>query len=489
MTDQNKDIEKNILKLVENTILKYNMLKPNDAVLIGVSGGPDSVALLDILIQFKKEFSLSLGIAHLNHGLRGKAADRDEAFVTALARKLDIPCYCEKINVKACRKQFKLSLEHTARRVRYSFFLRTSACHGYGKIALGHQKDDNAEMILMALCRGSGPLGISGIPPIRDGVIIRPLIELPRSDLQKYLTEKGLTYVVDQSNFNTDYVRNRIRSQLLPLLRNGYNPKITESLNRLSGILRSEEEWIEEVLRPVFEKAVLYREKDALILSIARLGRIHPAAKRRVLRMAISQIKGNLKRITLGHIDGIIHLMEMGPVRGRLDLPDRVLILRRNDQVIISKINVALRQIRGRVATHGLDDFLYLVTPPETVLVRETGSVITFYEKDIENTPEICSAGQHVAFIDIINIKYPLILRNFKSEDRFVPLGMTGSQSVTKFLKNQKVPEEYRQKVPVLTDRDRVIWIAGYRIDTSVRITSTTRRVLVAKTCQRQTKP
>jgi tRNA(Ile)-lysidine synthase len=481
MVDQNKNIEKSVLKTVEETILEFNMLNKNDAVLVGLSGGPDSVALLHILKDLEKKLFFKLGIAHLNHGIRDEAADKDEAFVLSLANSSDLPCYSEKVDAGKCRKALNLSLEHAARRLRYDFLHQTSKRHGYNKIALGHHFDDNAEMILMALFRGSGPRGVSGIPPVRDGKIIRPLIRLTRSDIENYINAKGLKTVVDESNFDTSHLRNKIRHQLLPLLRQEYNPKISQSLNRLSAILRTEEEWIDEFIRSVFESAILSRKKNELILSIPQIRQMHLAVRRRVLRLAVLQIKTSLKKITLCHIDKIIGLMEKGPIKGRLDLPDRILVLRRHDRLLISEKNRALREIKNYLTTSGCRDFCYFAAPPQTVYVRETGSVITFYEKDIDQISDICCSGQHVAFFDIKSITYPLVLRNFRPEDRFVPLGMPGDQSINKFLKNQRVVEDYRHNVIVLASGGQVIWVVGFRIDASVKATSSTRRVLVAE--------
>ena len=309
MTIKRKNIDKNILKTVTKTIFECQMLRKNDTVLVGVSGGPDSIALLNILMELKSELAITVHVAHLNHGIRGKESDEDAEFVLKTADHLGLECHIEKINVPEFRKKHKLSLEHAARRVRYSFFDRLMARYHYDKIALGHHLDDNAEMILMALFRGSGPLGLSGIPPVREGRIIRPLIRVTRADINAYLSARGIRYVIDASNADAHHLRNKIRQGLLPMLKADYNPSIAASLTRMAGILRSEEDWINQTIEPFFQSAVLKSEKNSIILSAVTLLKFHPAVIRRLIRMALEHIKGDLKKITFRHVSAIVELL------------------------------------------------------------------------------------------------------------------------------------------------------------------------------------
>jgi len=481
MDKQGKRIEVYVLKTVEQTIKEYSMLQEEDNVLVGVSGGPDSIALLHVLSKISPKFSFRLGIAHLNHGIRGKDSDKDAAFVLSFAKHLNIPCYIEAADVQRYRRNHKLSLEQAARRVRYDFFHRLSKIYQFNKIALGHHLDDNTEMILMALFRGSGPLGLSGIPPIRDNKIVRPLIRLTKSEIKEYLNASQLKFVIDRTNQDIRYLRNRIRHQLIPLLKDQYNPKISESLNRLAGIIRSEENWVKQFINPLYGSSVLKSGDMELTLFIPHLKCNHPAAKRRIVRMAIERVKGNLKRITFNHVDMIIRLMESGPGWGRLDLPDRILVRRNADRMVFSKENRSLRMIKTGFLPIEPHDFSYEVVKPETVNVLEINAAVSFSEIDIKKIQDICFAGQRVAFFDIKKVKYPLILRNFRRGDRFSPLGMTGTQTVKKFLMNRKMPRDERYNCPVLMDKEKILWVVGHRIDESVKVTSSTQKVLKAE--------
>ncbi|MBW1983625.1 MAG: tRNA lysidine(34) synthetase TilS, partial [Deltaproteobacteria bacterium] len=250
-----------LFQSAKKTISAFGMIQKGDAILVGVSGGPDSVALLHTLRFLAPDVSFTLGIAHLNHCLRGNDSDDDARFVLSLCEKLDLPCYMAKENVLAYKKQHRLSLEEAARRVRYEFYYNTAKTNAFNKIALGHHQEDNAELILMHLFRGSGPLGISGIPPIRklkkDNIrIIRPFIELSKTQIIDFLRKNNIEYVTDKSNQDTSHLRNNIRNDLLPLLKTSYNPKIIETLNRLSSIVRSEEKWMDDIIVPLFEQTV-----------------------------------------------------------------------------------------------------------------------------------------------------------------------------------------------------------------------------------------
>jgi len=467
-----------LLRTAEKTVSTYGMLKPKDSVLVGVSGGPDSIALLHVLLTLASRFSLRLGVAHLNHSLRQKDSDKDAEFVASLAGKFDLPCYVHKENVRKYQIENKLSLEEAARRVRYTFFNSVSETNRFNKIALGHHCDDNAELILMNLFRGSGPQGISGIPPVRDGKIIRPLINLKRSEIIDYLEAKGLKYVSDTSNWETKYLRNRIRLHLIPLLKESYNPKIIETLNRLAAIIGSEEEWIEDIIHPLFEKTALSMQDDIVSFSVPRLKEINIAAQRRIIRKAIARIKGNLRRITFSHIDSVINLLESRPAYKNLDFPDRIRIQRNRETLIFSKEKKALRDLNVKSGQAEKIAFEYKIAKPEPIFIKEIGAHMKFSEMDIENLFDFRRTGQHAGFFDKDALSFPLVLRNFQPGDRFKPLGMAGTQKVKKFFINKKVPKTERTRCPILLSQGKIVWVIGHRIDESVKVTPSTRNVL-----------
>jgi len=478
----NYHTQNQVLRQVEQVITTYAMFQPHDKVLVGVSGGPDSVALLHVLFQLTPHYDLKLGIAHLNHGLRGKEADADAAFVATLARHFDLPVYIQKRDIHQCRIDEKLSLEEAARQIRYAFYYEVAEKNGFNKIALGHQADDNAEHMLMYLFRGSGPLGLSGIPPIRSGRIVRPLIRLTRSEIENYLDAVGLDYVTDRSNIDPKFIRNKIRHHLLPLLISSYNPKLIEILNRLADIMRSEEQWINDTTQRMFKDAMVSREPEALALSIPQLNRNQRAARRRLIRMAVETVKGDLRRINFGHIESSLKLLEKQKAYVHLDLPGCISVRKKGDLLIVTREKSYGRHLNLKRDSSEDCSFNYVIpepgVPPATVCVKEAGVQLEFSKTRMENIPDIRKAGQQVAFFDMNRLVFPLILRNFKPGDRFRPLGMVGTQKVKDFFINQKVPRSNRRSCPILLSRDNIIWIVGYRISDSVKVTEATADIL-----------
>jgi tRNA(Ile)-lysidine synthase len=330
---------------VYKTISQFEMLQKEDAVLVGVSGGPDSVTLVRILIDLKEQYNLTLGIAHLNHSLRGEESQRDEDFVKDLAREFCLPFFTKKIEIVALAKQEHLSLEEAGRNARYAFFTQLAKTNGFTKIATGHNHDDNAEQVLMNLLRGSGPGGLAGIPPIRENRFIRPLIQIPKSEILSFLKEKNHPFVLDSSNTDESFLRNKIRHNLIPRLEKDFNPEIKSGLNRLSHILQGEEDFLTGKAFQAFNSCMVKKDEETITLSIPLLTQNHPAIVNRVLRLAIALVKKDLKRITLTHIRDILDLMERSETGKSIDLPGQVRVYKRQKQLVFQKETLPLRRL------------------------------------------------------------------------------------------------------------------------------------------------
>ena len=467
-----------LLQTVEKTIATYGMLKPKDSVVIGVSGGPDSVALLHVLSLIVPRFSLKLGVAHLNHCLRSNDSDKDAQFVEVLAKRYDLPCHTHKKDVLKYQIENKLSLEEAARRVRYTFLNNVANTMQYNKIAVGHHSDDNAELILMNLFRGSGTQGLSGIPPVRDHKIIRPLIKLNRSEIIDFLSQNKLEYVSDASNTDTKYLRNRVRHDLIPLIKTAYNPKISETLNRLSSIIRSEEDWIGDVVHTFYDKTVLDVQENCIILSVSMLNRYHPALQRRIIRTTIEKIKGDLRRIRFVNINSVIGIIEKRSTYGKVDLPDRIRIQRDRDALHVFKERLRSCGVSEKDNHSDTFTFEYQIEKLGSVFIREIGATIKFTEMRLKKVFDYRYTGQHTGFFDKDILRFPMIIRNFRPGDAFKPLGVGGTQKLKKFFIDKKVPRSERIKCPILLSRGKIIWVVGHRIDESVKVMPSTRNVL-----------
>lgn len=470
---------------VADTIDREKMLQESDRVLVGVSGGADSVVLLHILHQLAVGMGLRLGVAHLNHALRGKAADRDAAFVGTFAQQLGLPCFSTRQDVALQRQKQGGSLEEAGRRARYRFYTQTAKTEGFAKIALGHHADDNAELVLMNMLRGSGPGGMAGIPPTRPPGIVRPLIHVRRHEILVYIKDNELSCVEDASNRDTRFFRNRVRHELIPALREASHPGVTDALVRMASISRIEEEWLGQLTDRMLAAAVLDRQEQRLTLSTAYLTGLHTAAARRVVRAALKILQKNVYGIALPHIDAIIELIERGPEQGELHLPGQLRVRRKGPRLFLTKEDNPLRSPpRSREAAQHTS-FHYEVPRPAprnvSIIVKESGQKLEFSIVRPEDLPAHKMGRQNVAFFDMDKLDFPLMLRSYQTGDRFIPLGMQGSQKVKKFFINEKIARGQRQSCPILLSRSLIVWIVGHRLDDRFKIGSRTCNVLKAE--------
>jgi tRNA(Ile)-lysidine synthase len=472
-----------IYSAVRQTIAEYNMITPHENVLVGVSGGMDSVALLHVLLQLVPALSLRLGVAHLNHGLRGKEADRDAEFVASLAHRLQLPFHGHKENAHRYRKQHRISTEEAARRLRYAFFDTVCAEHGYQKVALGHHADDNAELILMQLIRGAGMASLAGIPPIRDATIIRPFIRLYRHQILDYCRSAGISFMTDQTNFDRRYLRNRIRHDLIPALRKDYNPSVVQSLNRLSDIAREELRWTDDLCEAQFRLLAIEVEAGWAVLSLDDIRQCPIALRRRIIRKAIAFVKGDIRQIAFVHIDDVLQLISNGPDGACLHLPGRVRVRISGSKLIVARHDKDLRNVSPPAAPS--PQFSYTVrtpsTQPLTVFVPEAGVRVVFSSLATSNPSELRGAGQQQAFFDMDKLQFPMTVRNLQTGDRFSPLGAGGVQKVKKYFIDHKVPRKQRAKCPLLVSAGQIVWLVGHRIAEAAKVTMTTTRVLKAE--------
>lgn len=345
MMTNEKQTVKNFIRIIRATLGEFTMLASKDAVLAAVSGGPDSVALILALMAFKDDYALRLGIVHMNHQLRKDAALQDEAFVRKLAAKLDLPFYSKQMDVKTYAQTNRLSIETAGRKLRYQFFEKTAQDEGYKKIATGHHKDDNAEQVLMNLLRGSGPKGLSGIPPVRGNTFIRPLIRVSKLQIRQFLEACEQPFVTDESNTDLQYLRNKIRHQLIPHLQEEYNPEIVDALDRLSHILRQEEILWKKQTTQQLDQCLVKKTSQQLILSKPRMEKMDQAILQRVFRMAIKQIKSDLNRISHTHINDCIQFCFNPSTGSSLDLPGQIRVYKTQDTIEIIKEDAPLREI------------------------------------------------------------------------------------------------------------------------------------------------
>jgi tRNA(Ile)-lysidine synthase len=454
------------LKNIEQVLKE--LITTGDKVLVGVSGGADSIALLHVLHRFSQIQNYSLTVAHINHMARGNDSDTDARFVESVAEKLKLPFYLKKIDVGIERLKLKTSFQDAARKIRFQFFKETLQSIEGNKVVLGHTADDQVETILINIIRGTGLKGLAGIPQVRD-CIIRPFLKFYRKDLDIYLKENNICFREDSSNLDKKYLRNRIRHELIPLLEN-YNPSIKKCLQEMSGIAREEDSLLSQTTINIFKQKLEKDNKNKIIWDNEDFQSYPIALRHRLVREIFCHITGDMQSITAHHVQQIINLFNYPKAGKVLNIPRGVTVTCSYDSVSFSKI------------TDGICEQEQLVTQiaiPGTTELLE-GPIRRLQTQIIGNKSELSSLETNrQAFFDLKKTGLGIQARFFRAGDRFCPLGMTGSKKLKSFFIDQKVPQSMRSHIPILTNADDdIIWVYGQRISHLYRVTDKTEKVL-----------
>ena len=293
---------------VLNTINKYNMVNSGDGIVVGVSGGPDSMTLLYILNILKEKLNIKLYVAHINHSIR-KEADEETEYVKDFCKKIDVEFFAKKVKVEEIAKELKIGTEEAGRNIRYEFFEEIAHKVGANKIATAHNLNDNAETVLMNIIRGTSVSGLKGIDKVRDGKYIRPIIECSRAEIEDYCKERNLNPRYNKSNKENIYTRNKVRNLLIPFLQKEFNPNIIEGINRLSQIATEEEKFINKVVENKYEKLQIAVDNN-IILNLKEFNKLDYVIKSKLILYTISKVYGKTSGIEKKHIDDIIRLCD-----------------------------------------------------------------------------------------------------------------------------------------------------------------------------------
>ncbi|MBI1911691.1 MAG: tRNA lysidine(34) synthetase TilS [Deltaproteobacteria bacterium] len=450
------------IKNIKKTISKNRMIETGDVVMAAVSGGIDSITLLDILGRLRQELSFSLVVCHLNHNLRGKESERDFNFVKKTALELGLEFEGRKLKAGVLEGDGE-SLQALARKKRYEFFEKAAKKHGANRIALGHTLDDQAETVLMRLLKGASLSGLCGIPPVR-GPYIRPLIETSRQEIEKYSDENGLEFVQDSSNLTDKYLRNDIRLNLIPFLKENYNPNITETLARTSSILSPDDDFINMQAEEAYKKCIL--ERKGLSVSFDRLGllSLHKAILSRLLIKAVEELKLPIDIYSF-HIKSFLNILESRRPNISVNLPSGLSVAREYDKVIIS----------AEAPKTGLPFSAVLKVPGTTLLKDSPFSLKTTV---LTKIPESFGKEGDIAFFDYDDLALPITVRPMQPGDRIVPFGMKGSKKLKDIFIEKKIPKCQRLSIPVLAAGEVIIWAAGVRQSDLFKVTENTKRAL-----------
>ena len=474
-----------MIRKVREYIDRHGLFQDGDRVIAGVSGGPDSMALLRVLHRLKDELGIVLTVAHLNHGLRGEQADEEAQWVKDQAAGLGLPFFLKKVDVGALSRRIGLSVEDTARRERYAFFFQLLSDLPADKIALGHQFHDQAETVLLHFLRGAGLRGLRGILPVRDRVLVRPLLPVKRNEITAYLESERAGYREDASNRSSLYLRNRVRHDLIPCMKR-YNPRIEDGLYGMAETLRVENDFLEEQTADVLRKWEIDLNAGEVHLDPNAFCHLHEALQRRVVKAVLESRSGSRNGIARTHVDAVMRLIRDGHAGQRLSLPFLTGVRRQYDKIIFKKQPRRLPEDGKTVqqsvqAGLSFEDrqpapFSYPVAGGDAeIVIEETGDRLRF---TLTGKRLRDFKAPTIARIDYDQIAFPMTVRNMRPGDRFRPLGMDGTKKLKDYFIDRKVPRELRRKIPLLTDMHAVLWIAGMDVSETVKVTESTRRFL-----------
>ncbi len=468
---------------VKDFILHHGLVLCGQVVVVGVSGGADSVCLLNVLARWQKALDIKLYIAHLNHQLRGAEAESDAEYVASLASKLGMPATIGKCDVAAYRAERNCSVEEAARELRYDFLTGVATDVGASRIAIGHTRDDQVETILMHILRGAGTSGLRGLKPCSPVpyerhqlsaigyriLVIRPLLGIHREETIGYCQEHQLEPRVDSSNLSLSFFRNRLRLELLPLLRE-YNPNVDEALLRLAEIAGDDVSFLEQQAFQLWDK-VGRQEGDVVYLNKRKTSSLPVALQRQLIRLAVDRVLGDTRDVEANHIEAIRSLL-IKQVGKRTSLPHGLVCRGEYDEVVLglfSPLPCPFPAFNGEIPVK---------VPGETILSgwRVTAGISSVIASEATQYQQ--KGRSFIAEFDLYRVGTCLFIRKRQPGDSFQPLGMDMPKRLQKFMVDAKIPLTWRESIPLVCSPQQILWVVGWRIDDRVKVTENTKDIL-----------
>jgi tRNA(Ile)-lysidine synthase len=480
-----------VVEQVRETIRRYDLFTSGETVVVGVSGGPDSLTLLHVLLRLRDELGIALHVAHLDHAMRPESPE-DARFVKELAEAWGLPVTVARRDVPALAREWRLAPEEAARRARYEFLAEVAHQVQARTVAVAHNADDQVETVLMHLLRGSGLAGLRGMQPLspypypvpgRERLrLVRPLLEVPRPAIEAYCREHGLQPRFDRSNLDTTFFRNRLRHELIPTLET-YNPGIREILRRTARVIADDYDYLRRERDRAWEQ-VVRREDDAFVFDLARWKRLHPSLKRGLLRKAVHLLRPEVRDITWTHIENALAVADEKPPGSEATLPAGLALFKSYDSFAVGE--------KPPVPDWPLleSDGLPLQVPGVTPLPNSDWQVTAdVFPRSALTDAELHDPDPWHSVMDAAVAGERLFLRRRRPGDVFHPLGMGGhTKSVAEFMIGARIPVHVRDRLPLVVDaKDEIVWLPGWRLDERVRITEATKQVLRLRFEKRKT--
>jgi tRNA(Ile)-lysidine synthase len=464
---------------VFNTINKHHLIKPHDSIIVAVSGGPDSVALLEILhsINSTRNLHLNLFIAHLNHQLRGRSSEEDAHFVQNLSKDLSLPFILKSVNIQKIAEQTKCSIEETARRERYKFFMESAQEYNASTVAIGHTADDNIETLLHRIIRGTGTLGLGGIPirrPLAAGStiqLVRPLLFAWRKEILEYLGEKSFKYRTDASNYEPVYFRNKIRLELIPLLESQYNPNIKHLLMQLCQILNINNEYLCSEAKKILKDSTVEGKEDEYTIDTRLFAKQPKILQYLAFREILNNMRIPLKEITYEHYTKIFDEITRKGKGRHFQFPGKLYLWHEHGMLhfkkgVLHKPTVSLPEITIQI--------------PGTTTLYPLGQLVSeiLDIQDISWEAYKKTKTKDEEIFDLQSLILPISVRGRKSGDTISPLGIRGHKKLKDLFIDKKIPAKERDAIPIVVMNNQPIWVIGVCMDNKVKVTPETKKVL-----------
>ncbi|OOM71308.1 tRNA lysidine(34) synthetase TilS [Clostridium sp. BL-8] len=457
-------------KKVLSYVKDNNLIESGDKILIALSGGPDSMCLLNILYELKEELNIDIAAAHLNHLLRGEDALRDEEYVIDMCNEMGIKCFTKRVDINAYAKEQKLSSEMAGRSVRYDFFDEILNQEGFNKIATAHNANDQAETILFRLMRGTGLEGLGGIKAFRDNKIIRPILCLSRNEVEEYIKLKNLYPRIDKTNFERTYNRNKIRLDILPYMKENFNGDIIQTLNRMSVLLQKDNEFLENLALDLYNNCCI--EYDDYFIIKKEIFKKEEAIVNRVLRHAITKFSQSDYDFEMKHIYKILYLSknDSGKI---VDLPNGIYA-----ENIYGDIYIKSKE-KKRTIKNEKEEIILIKNNINKTTVNFDGFNIKFYViKDYDKDKINLKENKLIKYFDFDKINNNISVRYRRDGDRIIPLGMSGNKKLKDIFIDMKIPKEERDNIPILCFDEKIAWIIEIRTSEEYKLTNKSKNIL-----------
>jgi tRNA(Ile)-lysidine synthase len=455
------------------TIRKHQLTAPGESIAAGVSGGPDSVCLLHVLYSLRQTLGINLYAVHVNHMLRAEEADLDEEYTVSICRELGVPLHVVRIDAAAEAKIKGISIEEAGREIRYREFRKFAKETGATKIAVAHNRNDQAETVMLNIIRGTGVTGLAGMEYMRDG-IIRPLLCAGRDEIEQYCALAGLSPRIDSSNLHEDYTRNKVRLALIPYINEKFGADITDSLCRLAENAAMDESFMERYSGEAYIKALRDKGDGFVRLDNDKLRSLDPAVRMRVLRMAVRDAAGSVKGLGSVHYQALSDLIVRGETGARSELPKGIRAVVSYGILAIYSKSSAEEQFRSTAA------FSRKIEVPGVTHVPEIGASVTTEVVKPANIDNYGRLGYNpkVQFFDYDKLIEGIYIRNRRNGDLFKPLGSSGTKKLKEYFIDSKIPREARDEIPLISKGNETIWVIGHKISDKFKVTENTKNVL-----------